>query len=241
MNSKFKRMALPGLVMGLALGLSVPAVSFAQDDHHDRGGQGSGSHGNGGGDHGGHGGGAQPQPRSGGGGGDRGNFVGARTSTGAAVSPQPHGDAGVQARVGAGEQPGYHGQDRSSQDRGSQDRGGQDRGSYRGNDTHGGGDRYRGNDRGGDYRGGGRDDRGGGGHFDWHGDAHFNVPDQYYGRPWGRGEYLPRFFFSYRVYDPDYYDLPYPPYGCAWMFVGEDAVLVDLDTGEVLDVVYGVF
>jgi len=67
------------------------------------------------------------------------------------------------------------------------------------------------------------------------------VPHQWYGHHWGRGEFLPQFFFSYRIDDPDYYNLPYPPYGCAWVFVGEDAVLVDLDTGEILDVVYDVF
>lgn len=264
MNSKFAKMALPALVIGLALGLSVPAVSFAQDDHHDHGDRGSGqSRNSGGGDHASHGngGGQTPQYRGNGGGGDRGGdrgtFVGARTQTGAAVNPQPRGDA----HPGGGGQPGYHGQDHNNTDyRGGDNRGGGDRGNYRG----GGDDHARGNDHGGwhDDRGHG-DDRGRGsdrGHFDWHGDSRFNgyggvhlgfyfapgrgyyhVPDEYYGRHWGRGEYLPRYFFSYRIYDPDYYDLPYPPYGCAWMFVGEDAVLVDLDTGQVVDVVYGVF
>ncbi len=269
MNSKFAKMALPGLVMGLALGLSVPAVSFAQDDHHDHADRGSGqTRSSGGGDHGNRGGGGQtPQYRGNGGGnnggdrggnnggGDRGAFVGARTQDGAAARPQPQG----------GGQPGYRGPDRSNDNRGpdraNDYRGGDNRGGDRGNYRGGGDDHYRGNDR---DRGGDRhDDRGRGGdrgHFDWHGDSRFNgysgvrlgfyfapgrgyyhVPDQYYGHHWGRGEYLPRYFFSYRVYDPDYYDLPYPPYGCAWMFVGEDAVLVDLDTGEIIDIVYGVF
>ena len=214
MNSKFAKVALPGLVIGLALGLSVPAVSFAQDDHHDRAdNHGGTAHAA---DHGGNRG-AQPAAQHGG-------FVGARTQNGAAVANlggQP--GAHVQARVGAGGQPGYHGAAHS-----------------------------------GDYHGGAAG--GGGAHFDYHGDAQFHgyggvragfyfapgrgyyhVPDQWYGHHWGRGEFLPRFFFSYRIYDPDYYDLPYPPYGCAWMFVGEDAVLVDLDTGQIIDVMYGVF
>ncbi|MGZ3305740.1 MAG: hypothetical protein ACXU8U_07750, partial [Asticcacaulis sp.] len=150
MNSKFTRMALPGLVIGLALGLSVPAA-FAQDDHsnrHDRGDR--ASQGN---DRGGRGDRGQSSDRGNRGGGDagvqmrsdfgdhgqRGGFVGARTQTGAAVDPSANATG-----------PGHPGWG---------DRGGGDRGGDRG-----GGDR--GGDRGGnvstDVRSGGGGNRGGG-------------------------------------------------------------------------------
>ena len=32
-----------------------------------------------------------------------------------------------------------------------------------------------------------------------------------------------------------------PPYGYVWVRYGDDALLVDVDTGEILRVVYGVF
>lgn len=291
MNSKYAKMALPGLVMGLALGLSLPTASFAQDrDHGDHGWQGRGN--SGGGDHadrrsdrGGWQGNrpAAPAPAPGG---DRGAFVGARTQTGAAVAnwggPRGGGNTNVnvdvQAHAGAGGQPGYRGDWRGGDDHrgGSWQGDGDHRGNWQGGGDHRGGNwqggnDHRGDNRGddhhGDWRGGDGDHRGdwrggdrGGGHFDWHGDSRFHdysgvrmgfyfapghgyyhVPQQWYGHHWDRGEYLPRYFFSYRIYDPDYYDLPYPPYGCAWMFVGEDAVLVDLDTGQVIDVIYDVF
>ncbi len=292
MDRKFAKVALPALVMGLALGLmSVPAASFAQDqDHHGRGGDGGGNRGGGERSHGNGGGGnAQPQdrtPRGGDHGGGDWRSGGGRSQGGQSYSPPAHTDTNVNVQVGAGGgQPGYRGNDnrgagggdhrgddrgyyaradfhRDQQDqrnqrgddhwRGDNNRGGENRGADRGNDHRG--DDHRGDDR---WRDDHRGDRG---HFDFHGDQRFHdysgvrigfyfapgrgyyhVPDQYYGHRWGRGEYLPRFFFSYRIYDPDYYDLPYPPYGCAWMFVGEDAVLVDLDTGEIVDIVYGVF
>lgn len=127
-------------------------------------------------------------------------------------------------------------------------------------DNRGGwtGDRARGgwdNDR-----GHGGWDRGGGRRFDYRNDhrwnsysgvrfgfyffpgrGYYHVPDQYYGHRWMRGEYLPRMFYDYRIYDYDAYGLPVPPYGCAWFFVGEDAVLIDLGSGEVLDVWYDVW
>jgi Ni/Co efflux regulator RcnB len=213
MNSKYAKLALSGLVMGLALGLSVPAASFAQDhDYHGGGGHA--------GDHPSSHGGPAPAARGGpaGPGGQRPPMGGAH--------PQPGGAPNPQVRVGVGGQPGYRG------------------------DYHG------------DYHGapGHQGDVRAGVHFDYHSDARFHdyagvragmyfapgrgyyhVPEQWYGHRWGRGEFLPRFFFSYRIYDPDYYGLYYPPYGCAWMFVGEDAVLVDLDTGQIVDTVYGIF
>jgi len=113
------------------------------------------------------------------------------------------------------------------------------------------GDRGHNNDRG---------DRGGRGRFDYHSDRHFRdydgvrfgfyffpdrgyyrVPSQWYGHRWSTGEFLPSYFYTYRIYDWDYYGLPIPPVGCGYIFVGEDAVLIDLYSGRIIDVIYDVY
>jgi Ni/Co efflux regulator RcnB len=73
------------------------------------------------------------------------------------------------------------------------------------------------------------------------GRGYYRVPDSYYNYRWARGEVLPSYFYSYRIYDWDYYGLPSPPYGCGWFFVGQDAVLIDLRSGEILDIIYDVW
>lgn len=76
----------------------------------------------------------------------------------------------------------------------------------------------------------------------------FNVP--YYRRPagwydhrWRFGEFLPAAFWARDYWLADFraYDLPPPPYGAVWVRVGNDALLVDEDSGEVITVAYSVF
>ncbi len=57
------------------------------------------------------------------------------------------------------------------------------------------------------------------------------------------GEFLPQIFFGqdYWLYDYGDYSLPYPPPGTAWVRYGPDALLIDRYSGEVVEVVYGVF
>ena len=57
------------------------------------------------------------------------------------------------------------------------------------------------------------------------------------------GQYLPRAFFGqdYWLYDYSDYGLPYPPPGTAWVRYGPDALLIDRDSGEIVQVIYGVF
>ena len=71
--------------------------------------------------------------------------------------------------------------------------------------------------------------------------GYYSVPQQYYGHRYRRGDYLPRFFYSYRVSDYDYYDLPYPPPGTAYFFGGQDIVLIDLYSGEILEIYTDIF
>jgi Ni/Co efflux regulator RcnB len=70
-------------------------------------------------------------------------------------------------------------------------------------------------------------------------------PPGYYGtRVWIVGDWLPRpYYDDRRYYIDDYprFDLYDPPGGCAWVRSGNDAVLIDLDSGEVIDAVYDLF
>ena len=72
----------------------------------------------------------------------------------------------------------------------------------------------------------------------------------FYYAPWG---YSPRFWLQdwwlpvsyyddrYVIYDFWRFDLYEPPYGCRWIRVGSDALLVDRYTGDVVDVVYDLY
>jgi len=71
----------------------------------------------------------------------------------------------------------------------------------------------------------------------------FNYPNGYHYQRWSIGARLPGIFYS-----PNYYyggwsalGLQAPPPGYEWVRYGPDMVLVNIDTGEVEDVVYGVF
>jgi Ni/Co efflux regulator RcnB len=54
---------------------------------------------------------------------------------------------------------------------------------------------------------------------------------------------LPFAYYDDRYVIEDYgrFDLYDPPFGCRWVRVRGDALLVDLETGEVLDVVYDLY
>lgn len=70
------------------------------------------------------------------------------------------------------------------------------------------------------------------------------APRGYALRSWQRGQWLPSVYYVERRWQlDDYwrYDLYDPPYAAGWVRVGYDAVLVDLRSGEVLDVVCELF
>ena len=62
-------------------------------------------------------------------------------------------------------------------------------------------------------------------------------------RRWTYGEFLPSIFFgeNYWLYDYNDYGLGYPPPGTAWVRYGPDALLIDRYSGQIIEVVYGVF
>ena len=68
-------------------------------------------------------------------------------------------------------------------------------------------------------------------------------PSGWYAHRWTFGEFLPAFFFArnYWILDWGNFYLDAPPPGTVWVRVGDDALLIDEYSGEVIEVVYGVF
>lgn len=61
-------------------------------------------------------------------------------------------------------------------------------------------------------------------------------------RSWSFGDYLPGGWYSTAYYLDWYrYGLPNPPVGCEWVRVGDNAILVDVWSGQVLSVYYDLF
>jgi Ni/Co efflux regulator RcnB len=71
----------------------------------------------------------------------------------------------------------------------------------------------------------------------------YRRPAGWYEHRWTFGEFLPSAFWARDYWLDDFsdYGLPPPPYGAIWVRVGNDALLVDQDSGEVITVEYGVF
>ncbi len=143
-------------------------------------------------------------------------------------------------------QPAY-GQSRGDQYRGNQYRGDQ----YRGNDGRNWNDGRRADDRGGSWNRGWRND----GRYDWSRNRQLNrsayrLPRYYAPSGWGYGYRrfsvgvsLSSILFSqnYWIDDPYAYRLPeaYGPY--RWVRYYDDALLVDIRSGQVVDTVYDIF
>jgi len=68
-------------------------------------------------------------------------------------------------------------------------------------------------------------------------------PRGFYERRWTWGETLPPLFWARQYWIIDFadYDLPPPPIGAIWVRVGDDALLIDQDSGFIIEVDYGVF
>jgi len=68
-------------------------------------------------------------------------------------------------------------------------------------------------------------------------------PAGWYSQRWVYGETLPTAFWSRSYWLTSYWDygLMNPPYGYVWVRDGSDALLVDVETGQILSVEYGVF
>lgn len=71
----------------------------------------------------------------------------------------------------------------------------------------------------------------------------YHRPNGWYYRHWVFGMVLPNFFWTRDYWITDYwnYDLPDPPYGYVWVREGDDALLVNVSSGYILQVVYDLF
>jgi hypothetical protein len=68
-------------------------------------------------------------------------------------------------------------------------------------------------------------------------------PPGWYSHRWVYGERMPPAFWGRNYWLDNYpeFGLMDPPYGYVWVRYGDDALLVDVEDGQVLSVVYGVF
>lgn len=71
----------------------------------------------------------------------------------------------------------------------------------------------------------------------------YRRPAGWYSHQWAFGQFLPAAFWARDYWLVDFMDfgLPPPPYGAVWVRVGNDALLIDQDTGEIITVEYGLF
>jgi len=71
----------------------------------------------------------------------------------------------------------------------------------------------------------------------------YHRPRGWVAHHWGYGEILPRAYWASEYILSDYwlFALEVPPAGYEWVRDGNDALLINTDTGEILQVEYGVF
>ena len=71
----------------------------------------------------------------------------------------------------------------------------------------------------------------------------YRAPHGYSYRRWSYGQYLPPLYFGSPYWIGNYYlyHLMVPPSGYVWVRFGPDALLVSLYSGEIIQVVYGLF
>ncbi len=73
--------------------------------------------------------------------------------------------------------------------------------------------------------------------------GNWRWPRGYGYQRWWIGGILPALFLSQAYWFDDYASLGFgpPPYGCEWVRYGPDLLLVNIDSGQIIDVEYGVF
>lgn len=71
----------------------------------------------------------------------------------------------------------------------------------------------------------------------------YHAPPNFVYRRWVIGAILPPLFWGRDYWLTDYwlFGLDIPPVGYEWVRYGPDALLIDVDSGEVVQVVYGIF
>ena len=71
----------------------------------------------------------------------------------------------------------------------------------------------------------------------------YHPPEGWRNQRWAYGQILPRAYWGSQYYIGDYwlFGLEVPPGGYEWVRSGDDALLIDTNTGEILQVEYNVF
>ena len=77
----------------------------------------------------------------------------------------------------------------------------------------------------------------------YHAPSNYRRPSGWYAHRWTFGEILPSLFWAPNYWLSDYNDfgLMPPPPGTVWVRDGDDALLIDRDSGEIIQVEYSVF
>ena len=73
--------------------------------------------------------------------------------------------------------------------------------------------------------------------------GNYNAPRGYQSRHWSYGDRLPRLYYARDYWIADFlmFGLFAPPDGLVWVRVGDDALLIDEYSGDIVQVDYGVF
>jgi Ni/Co efflux regulator RcnB len=79
-------------------------------------------------------------------------------------------------------------------------------------------------------------------HYHYRGGA-YRGPSGYSYHRYSYGNMLPSIYFAQNYWIDDYsdYGLSSPPPGCVWVRYGDDAILIEQDNGQILEVVYSQF
>ncbi|HEY5288531.1 MAG TPA: RcnB family protein, partial [Caulobacteraceae bacterium] len=65
--------------------------------------------------------------------------------------------------------------------------------------------------------------------------GYYQPDSRWYGYDWEVGGIVPYELRGYYVSDPYAYDLPPAPYGCEWIYLGDQLVLIDRASGQIVD------
>ena len=66
--------------------------------------------------------------------------------------------------------------------------------------------------------------------------GYYQPDPRWYDYDWEIGVSVPYGLRSYYINDPYAYDLPPAPYGCAWIFLGNEMVLIDIRSGQIVQI-----
>lgn len=71
----------------------------------------------------------------------------------------------------------------------------------------------------------------------------YHPPGRWHYHRWHYGQFLPHVYWGRAYLLPDFwlFGLDIPPIGYAWVRYGDDAILIELTDGRIVQIVYGIF